>query len=53
MKATIAIGGNAPRELPLRDRFRTPGHYTADLVPTRSGAYIWTLTGDIPQPGHQ
>jgi hypothetical protein len=47
LKVTLAFGGNPPKELPLRARFRMPGKYTADLIPTRSGTYTWTVTGDI------
>jgi hypothetical protein len=47
LKATIAFGGGQPREFPLRTRFRMPGKYTADLIPTRSGTYIFTFTGEI------
>jgi hypothetical protein len=47
LKATIAFGGGQPKEFPLRARFRMPGKYTADLIPTRSGTYIFTFSGDI------
>ncbi len=47
LKATIAFGGGQPRELPLRTRFRMPGKYTADVIPTRSGTYVFTFTGDV------
>lgn len=47
LKAAVAFGGGQPRELPLRARFRMPGNYTADLIPTRSGSYVFTFSGEI------
>lgn len=47
LKASIAFGGGQPRELTLRARFRMPGSYTADVIPTRSGTYVFTFSGDI------
>jgi hypothetical protein len=44
-KATIQFGGGQPKELPLRARFGMKGAYTADLIPTRAGDYIFTFTG--------
>jgi hypothetical protein len=46
LKASIAFGGGQPKEFPLRARFQMPGHYTADLIPTRAGTYIFIFTGD-------
>ncbi len=43
----IAFGGGQAREFKLRPAFRDPGYYLADIVPTRAGAYIWTLSGTI------
>ena len=47
MKVAIQHGGGPAREMPLRARFGQPGAYTADLIPTRAGAYVFTFTGDI------
>jgi hypothetical protein len=47
LKASIAFGGGQPKEFPLRARFRMPGAYTADVIPTKSGSYIFTFAGDI------
>ncbi len=47
LKATIQYGGGAPKELPLKARFGMNGAYTADLIPTRAGAYIFTFKGTV------
>jgi hypothetical protein len=47
LKAAIAFGGGQPKELPLRTRFNMPGSYTADVIPTRAGTYIFTFSGSI------
>jgi hypothetical protein len=47
LKAAIAFGGGQPKEFPLRARFGMPGAYTADLIPTKAGSYIFTFTGTI------
>ena len=47
LKAAIAFGGGQAKELPLRARFGQQGAYTADLIPTRSGTYIFTFSGTI------
>jgi hypothetical protein len=47
LKAQIAFGGGQPKEFPLRARFGTPGGYTADLIPTKAGSYIFTFTGTL------
>lgn len=47
LKAAIAFGGNAPKEFPLRAVFGQEGMYQADFIPTRSGSYTFTFTGDI------
>jgi hypothetical protein len=39
--------GSASKTLILREDFFTPGHYTADLIPTRPGDYSFHLTGMI------
>jgi hypothetical protein len=47
LKATIAFGGGQPKEFPLRARFRMPGKYTADVIPTRNGSYVFTFNGTV------
>ena len=47
LKAAIAFGGGQPKELALRTRFNMPGNYTADIIPTRAGTYVFTFSGAI------
>src|ERR671933_347783 len=47
LKASVAFGGGQPKEFPLRARFGQKGAYTADLIPTRSGTYLFTFSGTI------
>jgi hypothetical protein len=47
LKATIAYGGGAPKELPIRARFGMKGAYTADVIPTKVGSYVFTFTGTV------
>ena len=47
LKVAIAFGGGQPREFPLRARFGQPGAYTADLIPTRPGSYLFTFSGTV------
>jgi hypothetical protein len=47
LKATIAFGGGQPKEFPLRARFGMAGAYTADVIPTKAGSYIFTFTGTL------
>jgi hypothetical protein len=47
LKASIQHGGGQPREFPLRTRFNMPGAYTADVIPTQAGTYIFTFAGTI------
>ena len=47
IKATIAFGGNAPKEFPLRAIFGKKGAYSADIIPTRAGTYTFTFTGQV------
>ena len=47
LKASIAFGGGQPKGFPLRARFRMPGAYTADVIPTKPGSYSFTFTGDL------
>ncbi|MCI0711250.1 MAG: hypothetical protein L0154_13920 [Chloroflexi bacterium] len=39
--------GEASRVIELRPAFGDPGHYIAELIPTRPGDYVFHLTGDI------
>ena len=47
LKLQIAFGGGPPQSFPIRARFGQPGAYTADLIPTRAGSYIFTLGGTV------
>lgn len=47
LKAAVAFGGGQAKEFPLRARFGQPGAYTADLIPTRAGSYVFTFSGAI------
>ena len=47
LKVAVAFGGGQAKEFPLRARFGMAGQYIADLIPTRSGAYVFTFTGTI------
>ncbi len=47
LKVQIAAGGGAPKEYALRTRFGMPGAYTADLIPTQTGAYTFQFVGTI------
>src|SRR5919202_7026668 len=47
LKATVAFGGGAPKEFPLKARFGMKGAYTADIIPTKAGSYIFTFTGTV------
>ena len=47
LKATIAYGGGAPKEFPVRARFGMKGAYTADVIPTKVGSYVFTFTGAV------
>ena len=49
LKASVAFGGNAPKEIPIRAVFGKKGAYTADLIPTRAGTYTFTFTGLIAE----
>jgi hypothetical protein len=39
--------GATTRTFPLRAVFGQPGYYIADILPTRSGDYQWTFTGNV------
>jgi len=41
------IFGPASKTLDLRPVFTEPGHYTADLIPTRPGDYIFRVFGTV------
>jgi hypothetical protein len=43
--------GPASRTLTLREAFGDPGHYIADLIPTRPGDYSFHVTGTINDVG--
>ncbi|MCC7447537.1 MAG: hypothetical protein IT324_08985 [Anaerolineae bacterium] len=47
LKVRIAFGGGQPKEFPLRASFNKKGQYTAEIVPTRAGSYIFTFVGEI------
>ena len=47
LKATVAFGGGAPKEFPIKARFGMKGAYTADIIPTRGGAYVFTFSGTV------
>ncbi|NBT20139.1 MAG: hypothetical protein EBT00_15420, partial [Proteobacteria bacterium] len=47
LKAKIAFGGGQPKDFPLHARFGVPGGYTADIIPTKAGSYLFTFTGTI------
>lgn len=47
LKVDIASGGNQPREFPLRAVFGQKGYYVAHFIPTKTGSYIFTFTGNI------
>lgn len=42
----VSFGPDA-KQLKLRAVYNQPGHYTADLIPTRPGDYSFRLTGKI------
>jgi hypothetical protein len=46
LRAAIQFGGES-KELDLRAVWGQPGHYTADVVPTSTGAYSFQITGEI------
>lgn len=46
LKAEVIFGAQK-REFELRAVFRDPGHYTADIVPTRQGDYRFRFFGTI------
>ena len=47
LKLKIAFGGNEPKEFALRPIFTKKGLYMADVIPTRSGSYIFEFVGTI------
>ena len=46
LKLEVSFGADT-KELKLREVYNDPGHYTADLIPTRPGDYTFHLTGKI------
>ena len=46
LKLSVKFGSQT-RELPLDAAWNDPGHYVADLTPTRAGDYSFHLTGTI------
>lgn len=48
LKAEVIVGGNA-RSMPLTltPRFRQPGKYVGDFMPTASGSYIFRIYGTL------
>jgi hypothetical protein len=46
LTVTIRYGGES-KELNLRAAWSQPGSYTADILPTQTGAYTFHITGDI------
>jgi hypothetical protein len=46
LRAAIQFGGES-HELDLRAVWGQPGHYTADVIPTATGAYTFQITGEI------
>jgi len=47
LKATVAFGGGQPKEFPLTARFGQKGAYTANIIPTKAGSYVFTFTGTV------
>ena len=46
LQAELIFGGKS-MPLTVRARFGQPGAYTADLIPTKAGTYIFHIFGDI------
>ncbi len=46
LKAEVIVGGQS-MPVSLRPRFRQPGAYDGDFVPTRAGSYTFRFTGTI------
>jgi hypothetical protein len=49
LKVMIAYGGNEPKAFELVASDETPGHYTANIIPSRVGDYVFTFTGTIEE----
>lgn len=47
LTSTVAYRGGSAKEFPLRAVFGQKGQYTADLIPTKAGAYTFTFTGTL------
>jgi hypothetical protein len=46
LKLQVKFGGQT-RNVPISAAWRDPGHYVANLTPTRAGDYVFRLTGTI------
>jgi hypothetical protein len=46
LKVTLTQGSST-KDLPLRARFGVPGGYTADVIPTKAGQYLFHFAGEI------
>ncbi|MBI2941531.1 MAG: hypothetical protein HYY04_13945 [Chloroflexi bacterium] len=46
VKVTVIYGTHS-KEFALRPRFRTPGAYNAELIPTQAGDYVFHFSGSI------
>lgn len=46
LQAELLFGGKS-MPLTVRARYGQPGAYTADLIPTKAGTYIFHVTGDV------
>jgi hypothetical protein len=47
LKVRIAYGGNEAQEFELKAVEGEPGHYIAEVLPTRVGSYVFTFVGKI------
>jgi len=47
LKVQVAFGGGQPQEFALHPVFGQDGSYTADLIPTRAGDYVFTFSGKV------
>src|SRR5258706_8753356 len=47
LKVKIAYGGNEPKEFTLHSVEDKKGYYVADIIPTRTGSYVFTFVGKI------
>jgi hypothetical protein len=47
LKADVSFGGDDPMPVILTARFGQPGAYLGNIIPTRSGSYIFHFTGQV------